>query len=105
MVMHVGSHSQCLSQPILFYRVYWNIQTARRRLMRMAGNGQYDTSKDRVDHMAVGDYKRMCAIIRDCPGDYSESIAQDDVFEPTSLPYSVGVVDYLPLIIGDVEDC
>ena len=56
------------------------------------------TSMDRVDHMAVGDYKRVWALQIERPGDYVEQIALDDA---TSLPYGVSVLDEWPILFDE----
>ena len=50
-------------------------------------------TEDKVDHMAVRDYKRVWAQLNCRQVDYSEQIARDDVTKAKSLPYAVSVVD------------
>ena len=66
--------------------VFKHIDLLRRRFVRKMGMAGWDTSMDRVDHMAVGDYKRVWAIHMDRPVDYAEQIALEDAMEATSLP-------------------
>ena len=62
---------------------------------------KWDNSMDRVDHMVVGDYKRVWAIHMDRPVDYAEQIALEDAMEATSLPYAVTVLDDRPILFDE----
>ena len=62
---------------------------------------KWDASMDRVDHMAVGDYKRAWAIHMDRPVDYADQIALEDAMEATSLPYAVTVLDDRPILFDE----
>ena len=69
----------------------------------MVEMAKYDTKQDRVDHIAVGDYKRVWAIVQERPVDYAEGIAREDATEATFLPYALSVADDWPLIFSDEE--
>ena len=62
---------------------------------------KWDTSMDRVDHMAVEDYKRVWAIHIGRPVDYAKPIALEDATEATSLPYAVTVLDDWPILFDE----
>ena len=83
--------------------MYTLIQTARLRLARKAECDKWDTSEDKEDHMAAGDYKRVWAQLHLRQGDYSEEIARDDVSVAKSLPYAVTVADDRPLPVDGTE--
>ena len=81
------------SYPTLIFSVYKHIDLSRRRFVRKLEMAKWYTSMDRVDHMAVGDCKRVWALQVGRPLDYAEQIALDDATEATSLPYAVSVSD------------
>ena len=77
--------------------VYNHIDLSRRRLVRKMVMAKWDTSMDRVDHMVVGDYKRVWAIHIGRPVDYAEQIALEDATGAMFFPYAVTILDDWPI--------
>ena len=83
--------------------IYSLIEVARLRTVRNAEKMKWDTSGDRVDHMAAGDYRRVWLLLRERPVDYCEQSANEDVMEAKTLPYAMIVDDDTPHLFDPTE--